>query len=269
MSFNIRYGAADDGANSWTFRRDLVFQAISLHQPAIFGVQECLWDQGVELGAAFPDYRMAGVGRDDGNMVGEMCAIFTRNDRYKVIEQGFFWLSETPEVVGSKGWDAALPRIASWVCLQGRSCDPDTLFVFNTHFDHVGALAREKSSRLLRIRMASIAGCHPVILMGDFNDPASPGSLSYRELTSDDGETGLVLRDTWFHASREQRMLGEGTFHGFSGKTSRGRIDWILATDHFQGVDAGIERLQDNKRYPSDHYPIWVTFRLERRPGFK
>jgi endonuclease/exonuclease/phosphatase family metal-dependent hydrolase len=270
MSFNIRYGAADDGDNSWPYRRDLVFQTIAGHEPAIFGVQECLWQQGEELQAAFPDYQMIGVGRDDGQQAGEMCAIFSRSNRYQVLDRGTFWLSESPEVVGSRGWDAALPRIATWVRLHDGWGVPDTLFVFNAHFDHVGKIAREKSAALLRTRMAKIAGDHPVILMGDFNDPAIPASATYEALLSDCGMQDLVLNDTWFLASREQRLLGEDTFHGFTGEPSRGRIDWILVTDHFQGIDAGIERMNDDGRYPSDHFPVWAEFRTplkERADG--
>jgi endonuclease/exonuclease/phosphatase family metal-dependent hydrolase len=166
MSFNIRYGAADDGDNSWTYRRDLVFQTIAGHEPAIFGVQECLWFQGEELKEVFPDYRMTGVGRDDGEQEGEMCAIFTLTDRYQLLAHGTFWLSETPEVIASKGWDAALPRIATWVRLYDRWCEPDTLFVFNAHFDHVGKLAREKSTTLLRSRMPASATVLPARLGG-------------------------------------------------------------------------------------------------------
>ena len=267
MSFNIRYAGANDGINSWPNRRDLVRQAIDIHRPAIFGVQECLWDQGVELHEAFADYRMTGAGRDDGAQKGEMCAVFTRKDRYRVLDHGTYWLSETPDVVGSRGWDAALPRIATWVKLQDRWCDPDTLFVFNTHFDHMGSLARERSADLLRKRMAAMAAGQPVILMGDFNDPAVIASRSYRVLVSPEDQAGLTLRDTWSLASRDQRMQGEDTFHGFSGDATRGRIDWILATEGFRVIDAGIERLQDNGRYPSDHFPVWATFRLDRSAG--
>jgi len=265
MSFNIRYGGADDGANSWSFRRDLVFQTIAMHTPAVLGVQECLWFQGEELRAALPDYRMTGTGRDDGRQAGEMCAIFTRNDRYQVLDQGTFWLSESPEVVGSKGWDAALPRIATWVRLHDRQCEPETLFVFNAHFDHIGKTARQKSGQLLQMRIGAIAGDHPVILMGDFNDPASQTSPSYRALVTEGSPAGPVLQDTWLLASREQRMKGEDTFHGFSGQGARGRIDWILVTDHFVGVDAGIDRTQDRGRYPSDHFPVWATFRTRSK----
>jgi endonuclease/exonuclease/phosphatase family metal-dependent hydrolase len=266
MSFNIRTAGADDGDNSWDNRRYLVRRAIRDHRPAIFGVQECLWDQGVELNEAFYGYRITGVGRDDGVRAGEMCLIFTRYDRYHVLDQGFFWLSETPEEPGSKGWDAACPRIVTWVKLRDRWCNPDTLFVFNTHFDHVGEVARSEGAKLLQKRMAEISEDHAVILMGDFNAQATTESQPYRLLAEEGYLAGVALRDTWVFASREQRMKGEKTFHGFTGEASRGRIDWILASAEFQGVGAGIERFEKNGRYPSDHFPVWASFRLERHP---
>lgn len=268
MSFNIRYGAAADRDNSWPLRRELVFKTLAGREPAIFGVQECLWFQGQELKEAFPGFTMTGVGRDDGNQEGEMCAIFTRTDRYQVLDKGTFWLSETPEVVGSKGWDAALPRIATWVRLHDRLCVPDTLIVFNAHFDHVGKQARKKSAELLRARMATLAGNHPLILMGDFNDPATMASASYEHLLADCGQyDDLVMHDTWFKATREEKMKGVDTFHGFTGEPSRGRIDWILMTDNFEVMAAGIDRSEEDGRYPSDHFPVWATFRTKLKEG--
>ncbi len=266
MSFNIRYAGANDGDISWDHRRYLVRRAIRDHKPAIFGVQECLWDQGVELNEAFYGYRITGVGRDDGVQAGEMCLIFTRHDRYHLLDQGFFWLSETPDVPGSKGWDAACPRIVTWVKLRDRWCNPDTIFVFNTHMDHVGEEARREGALLLQKRMAMLAGEYPVILMGDFNAPTTSDSPPYRILAEDGYLADMALRDSWFFASREQRMQGEGTFHGFTGKAGRGRIDWILTSAVFEGIDAGIERIQKDGRYPSDHFPVWATFRLKRHP---
>jgi len=264
MSFNIRYGAANDGANSWPHRRELVRRTIASHQPAIFGVQECLWDQAVELRQQFPDYRFTGAGRNDGEQAGEMCALFVSRSRYRVLDQGVFWLSQTPDVPGSKGWDAALPRITTWVKLQDLRCVPETLFVFNTHFDHAGSYARQESAKLLRDRLARIAGEAPVILMGDFNDPAGDPTPSYGVLVGGDKRNGLLLYDTWSQASREQRMQGEGTFHGFSGEAIRGRIDWILTSGGLPVIDAGIDRLGYDGRYPSDHFPVWATLRLAR-----
>lgn len=265
VSFNIRYGTADDGLNSWPNRRDLVFKTIASYEPAIFGVQECLLDQADQLRAAFPAYQMTGAGRDDGKKAGEMCAVFTDTVRYEILDHGVFWLSPTPDVPGSKGWDAALPRIATWLKLHDRRCVPDTMFIFNTHFDHMGEQARLESAVVLQQHITEIAGPYAVILMGDFNSSATGSSPPYQLLKRERAGQAVALRDTWNQASREQRMRGEGTFHGFKGEATRGRIDWILSSEHWHCVDAGIDRTQENGRYPSDHFPVWAIFRLECR----
>lgn len=266
MSFNIRYGTADDGPDAWEHRRYLVRLAIRERQPAIFGVQECLWDQGLELERAFSEYRITGVGRDDGRRAGEMCLIFTRRDRYRLLDQGNFWLSETPQTPGSRGWDAACPRLVTWVKLYDRLCDPDTLFVFNTHLDHAGALAREQGALLLRRRMGEIAGGRAALLMGDFNAPADPGSPPYRILAQEGWRDGIALRDAWQAASAAERGRPDGTFHGFTGAPGRGRLDWILAGAALPPADAGISRFQQGGRWPSDHFPVWAVFRQTRHP---
>jgi len=266
VSFNVRYANDHDGDNSWDKRRYLVRRAIRDHKPAIFGLQESLWEQGAELTKAFYGYRVTGVGRDDGVRGGEMCLIFTRHDRYHLLDQGYFWLSETPETPGSKGWDAACPRIVTWVKLRDRWCNPDTLFVFNTHFDHEGETARAEGARLLKKRVDELAGHHAVILMGDFNDAAGDGSSAYQTLTNRDNPAGVILRDTWGSASTKSRSGGEGTFHGFNGESDGRRIDWILASDDFKGIAAGIDRLEKKGRYPSDHFPVWANFFQQRHP---
>ena len=259
LSFNIRYGQADDGLDSWPYRQEQVCATVAVHEPAIFGVQECLWEQATVLREAFPGYDFTGVGRDDGLRAGEMCAIFTDRARYEVMDSGVFWLSETPEVVASRGWDAALHRIASWVKLRDKVCRPEIVYVFNTHFDHIGTEARSRSARLLKERIAAIAGDNPSILMGDFNADAE-GSAPHDVLANDD------LRDTWTCASSAEKKRGVGTFHGFRGETSRGRIDWILTTPDLPCVGAGIDRSSTAGRYPSDHYPVWASLRQEKRP---
>ena len=263
MSFNIRYGSADDGENDWEHRRYLLRVAIRERDPHILGVQECLWNQGVELDRAFGNYRLTGVGRDDGVRAGEMCLIFTRRDRYHVLDQGHFWLSETPETPGSKGWDAACPRIVTWVELRDRWCDPDTLYVFNAHFDHVGEEARLRGAELLRARMAEISDGHPVILMGDFNASAGD-SPAYRILAEEGWTVDLPLRDAFAVATPADRR--GGTFHGFTGEPTTGRIDWILCSGAFALREAGTSRFEREGRYPSDHFPVWAVFDLERHP---
>lgn len=252
LSFNVRYGRADDGLDSWQYRHQNVCATIAAHQPAVFGLQECLPEQAAVVRECFPEYEFTGVGRDDGKLEGEMCAIFTDRSRYEVLDSGVFWLSETPEVAGSIGWDAAMTRIASWVKLEDKKFAPGILYVFNTHFDHVGVEARRQSALLLKEKVAAIAGKHPAILMGDFNADAE-GSPPQEALI------GEYLRDSWTCAAREQRQKGSGTFHGFTGETSRGRIDWILTTEGLPCVDAGIDRTSCDGRFPSDHYPVWAV----------
>ncbi len=121
MSFNLRYATAPDGANAWEHRHDLLVDVIKAFGPDVLGTQECLLEQATFLQSALDGYAWVGVGRDDGDKAGEMCAVFYRSDRLEPVAQGHFWLSDTPDVVGSRGWDAALPRIATWVKLRERA----------------------------------------------------------------------------------------------------------------------------------------------------
>ena len=118
MCFNLRYGTADDGDNRWECRKDLIPRAIRSFDPDLLGVQEALRFQADELRAALPDYGFVGAGRDDGRDAGEFCAIFFRRSRFEQLDAGHFWLSESPDRPGSKGWDADLPRVVSWVRLR-------------------------------------------------------------------------------------------------------------------------------------------------------
>jgi len=175
MTFNIRYGTAPDGENAWEKRRELLVETIRAFQPDVLGTQECLAGQAEFLRGALPGYGCVGVGRDDGKLAGEMCAVFYREDRLQLAAEGHFWLSETPEIAGSRGWDAALPRIVSWARLRDRADTLRTLVCFDTHFDHVGEAARLASAKLLRARAQAVADGAPAIVLGDFNAPADAG----------------------------------------------------------------------------------------------
>ncbi len=270
MSFNIRYGTAPDGENAWEHRRDLLLETIVTFDPDLLGTQECLQLQAEFLQARLPGRSFVGVGRDDGRQAGEMCAIFYRSDRFEQLDAGHFWLSETPDEVASKSWDAALTRIVSWVRLRDKvSAQP--LVFFNTHFDHMGQAARRESAGLLLQKVREIAGDLPRIVTGDFNadaDPITDGP--YRVLLGvarkpgrgssggPGGESGpppLGLTDT-YRAVHPRRAAGEGTFNGFTGDASGQRIDWILTSPGWKVLEAGIDRTQRDGRYPSDHFPV-------------
>jgi endonuclease/exonuclease/phosphatase family metal-dependent hydrolase len=168
MSFNIRYGTADDGENHWNHRRDMVAEVFRTRHADIVGVQEALNFQITEITTANPAYAVLGVGRDDGRSKGEFSAILYRADRFAVAESGTFWLSDTPETVASATWGNRITRICTWARLIDRASG-DAFYIFNTHFDHESQPSRERSARLIAERIAARASPDPVILMGDFN----------------------------------------------------------------------------------------------------
>jgi endonuclease/exonuclease/phosphatase family metal-dependent hydrolase len=249
-SFNIRYGTAEDGPNRWELRRDLVVAAIERIAPDVIGMQEVLAFQAAFLRERLPGYEYYGVGRDDGKAGGEQCGILWRAARFDGLGRGTLWLSETPDVPGSRSWDSALPRVASWVRLRDRAAGGRTFVFACTHFDHRGATARLESARLLDRRLAEIAGPEPVVLAGDFN--CDEESAPYAALAR--------FADT-YRAAHSEPGLGEGTFHEFRGgpAPSRDRIDWIRVSRRFQTKEAAVDSRPVDGRPPSDHHPIYAT----------
>lgn len=259
MSFNIRYGAAQDGDNHWDRRRDLVVTTIADFKPDLVGTQETLQFQADYIREQLADFTY--FGRSRMKTPNEHCGIFYRSERFTWLAGGHFWLSESPEIPESKSWDSSLPRMASWVLLsdnQDEAAAP-VLFV-NTHFDHRGSAARLKSAETIRRRidqLRTIADEPYVIVTGDFN--TSDGSPPYQAFL----ENNANLVDTYLSqsASRENQA---GTFNGFEGKSDGARIDWILADPRMKCLSAEIERRNFDGRYPSDHYPVTAVLELPR-----
>jgi endonuclease/exonuclease/phosphatase family metal-dependent hydrolase len=259
MSFNIRFGTADDGPNHWDHRRDAVIAVIKAFDPDVLGTQETLATQRNFLLKAVPDFAAVAVGRDDGRDTGEMTATFYRRDRFDLLDSGHFWLSLSPDQPGSKDWDAAITRMATWLKLRDRR-QPARLpiVVINTHFDHVGQTARLESARLIRRRAAEMGKGCSVIVMGDFNcgdDDPPHAALVGRQ------DDGIDLFDTC-RAIHPARGPDEATFHAFDTTKTRGaRIDWILATPDFRVESAEIDRSLPGGRVPSDHFPVTAVLR--------
>ena len=252
MSFNIRFGTAKDGDNVWQNRRDFVVETIQAFNPDLLGTQETLAFQRDELAENLPEYAVFGVGRDDGKESGEMMAIYFRKDRFKQLDGGHFWYSESPDVPGSKAWDTSLPRMASWLKLEDRNQPGKVVWFFNTHFDHRGVQARIESARLLRQKVAELTKGGPAIITGDFN--ASEETKVYENLFA--GDEPVKLIDT-FRNQHPDQTENLGTAGGFS-RSSRGnrRIDWIACTKHFEVESADIDRTNRNGVTPSDHDPV-------------
>jgi len=259
VSFNIRCATADDAQNNWIHRRELFFRAIGRLDPDILGTQEAVASQADELRQRMPDYGFVGAGRDDGRRGGEFCPILYRRQRFALVDHGHFWLSHTPDVPGSIGWDAALTRLATWIRLRDRLHEEPELLVLNTHWDHVGQLARLESAKLIRRKLADLGGAStqlPGIIAGDFNvEEDSPAGRLLAE--------GLI--DS-YRAVHPEPKRDEATWHAFSGRTDGSRIDFIFHTPHFQTIDAGIDRWHENGRYPSDHYPVVATVKWKEPP---
>lgn len=260
MSFNIRYGTANDGDNRWELRKDLVIDTIENFQPDLLGCQEALQFQVEYLQDKFPEYAVHGVGRDDGKTKGEYAPIYYLKSRFSLVDSGHYWLSETPDVVGSKSWDAAITRMVSWVVLEDLKNNNARLIYANTHFDHIGRTARHESARLIRAMYNYQGEGMPAILTGDFN--AGEDSLPYQALVQGDGTDSEPMLDTYREINPE-KYEGEGTFGSWTGRTSGARIDWILTTKHFDSVNAMIDHTNIKGRYPSDHFPVEAIIRLK------
>lgn len=250
MSLNIRMPSSDDGANVWEKRRDLTFATIRAADPDLIGTQELFQRQGDDVVKALPQYRWFGTDRYGGH-ANEHMGIFYRSDRLKIVEQGQFWLSETPGTPGSMSWGTDLPRMVNWATFETR--DGRKFRFYDTHFPHrdQDEAAREQAARLLAARIAEGPKDLPVIVTGDFNTVDS--SAAHRVLTA-------TLADAWLAGA--PRTGPAFTFHGFTGK-GENRIDWILTRGFKVEAIATIDTHR-GEVYPSDHYPVVAKVRFER-----
>jgi glycerophosphoryl diester phosphodiesterase/endonuclease/exonuclease/phosphatase family metal-dependent hydrolase len=260
MSFNIRYGTAADGENAWPRRKEFLFETIAAFDPDLLGTQETLAGQRDDLAGRLSGYETLAAGRDDGQERGEMMALFYRKSRFEKLAGGHFWLSETPDVPGSKSWDSSLPRMVTWVKLRDRMAPgAKPIAYFNTHFDHRGPKARLESARLLRRKVDELAQDCRVIVTGDFNSPE--GGEPYQALFGRGGSDSRPLVDS-FRAAHPSKEDAEGTFSGFRAGAIRGaRIDWIGCSPDLDVRDAAIDRTARDGRTPSDHFPVTAVLR--------
>jgi endonuclease/exonuclease/phosphatase family metal-dependent hydrolase len=252
MSFNLRLDLASDGPNAWPHRRDWVASLIRFHAPDAVGVQEALAHMLTDLDARLPGFARVGVGRSDGREGGEFSAILYRTDRLEMLETGTFWLSPTPEVPGSKGWDAAITRVATWGRFRDRA-NGCTHMHLNTHFDHIGEQARQESARLIRRRLVSLAGDLPIIVTGDLN--ADPQSTAYRTFTRDTIDARAPLRDA-FLVSISGHYGPTSTWTAFKAIEPGRRIDYVLVSEEIPVLAHAILSDSWDGRFPSDHLPV-------------
>jgi endonuclease/exonuclease/phosphatase family metal-dependent hydrolase len=255
MSFNLRY-ASDTPPNSWPERRPVVRELLLQERPAVIGTQEGLYQQLRDIQSDLPTYYDSiGEGRDGGSR-GEAMQVFYDSRRLQPIEYDHYWLSDTPDVVGSKTWGGCCPRMVTWVrFLDTRT--GDQFYLLNTHLEAFDATARSKSADLILERMAQdFDPALPVLMTGDFNEPAAEGRTVYDTLVTDG-----PMDDTWVTAQERSPLFA--TFHGYRPLTPDGdRIDWILSTPGIETRYAAINTFSKRGQFPSDHLPVQAVVDL-------
>ena len=251
VSYNIRYDNNWDIENSWEIRRSNIIQMLIKYSPSIIGIQEGLLNQVQYIDSSLINYDYVGVGRDDGKNKGEFCAIYFDTTRYVLLKNSTFWLSETPDTI-SVGWDAALERICTYGLFKDRITKKE-FWVFNTHFDHMGSIAREKSSGLILKRIKKInRQSLPVILMGDFN--SIPNSPPVKEIITELSDA-LQISTEKLHGPR-------GTFNGFNEDLPiEKRIDYIFTKKLKVLSYRHINDRLENNRHISDHLPVMIKIK--------
>lgn len=253
MTYNIKYANENDGENSWSKRKNHLTNQIRFYEPDIFGVQEALLEQLEHLKENLPNYKYVGVGREDGVNKGEFSALFYDASQFKVLEEDTFWLSETPEKI-SVGWDAALPRICTFALFEYKT-SKQKFWVFNTHFDHIGDIAREESANLILAKIGKLNTANiPVILTGDLNLEPETKAIQLLSKKMNDSRS----------ASKNVVFGPEGTFNGYNFlEPVTRRIDYIFVSKgNLEVLKYAV--LSDSKalKYPSDHLPVFVELQF-------
>jgi len=255
MSYNIRYDNSNDGENVWKNRKETLVNQIQFHEPDVMGTQEGLEHQIRFLDEQLKSYTYVGIARADvkENGKGEYSAIFYNTKKFTELENGTFWLSETPEKP-SRGWDASLNRICTYILLKSKSTG-ETFWVFNTHFDHKGKLARENSAKLILGNINEINHQNfPAFLMGDFN--LKPEEMPIQHIRKEFYDS----RDL----TQEPPFGPVGTFNGFNiNRPITNRIDYIFVSDkNIQVKKYGVLANVKDLKYPSDHFPVIIKVEI-------
>lgn len=259
MTLNIRYDNPEDSINAWTNRLPLICSFISDEKPDVFGMQEVLWHQYETIDSVLKGYGSVGVGRDDGARGGEMNPVFYCKQRFDLVRTLTFWLSDTPEQPGSKGWDASLPRIVTWLELVDKKNGHTHFYFFNTHFAQDSDSARIMSSRILLKEIEKITGGFPFIVTGDFN--MLPYTTAYSILTGPH-ESVPVLRDSYF-VSEEKPAGPTYTYNGFSDKPGNGRFDYIFVKNGLRVMSHSTYDLKEKDIFISDHWPVAASVAIK------
>ncbi len=255
MTYNIRVAMDFEPGRAWPERCDLVIAEIAGAGVDIVGLQEDLAPQAHQVREGLPDFDAVGRGNWLVEEMGAFNSILYRRDRFERLDDGIFWLSDTPEEPGSMTWEQLYPRSVVWCLLRERATGR-RLRVYNTHLPHAHAEARRKGLRLIAERIGAERAADPVptVLLGDFN--LAIDSPALRALAGPEG----LLRDAF--AVAEAPGPDHGTYHGFSGRTDRQRIDHILVSPELTVLSTAIRTTPEGQLLPSDHFPVVARIRV-------
>lgn len=258
ITLNVRYNNPGDSIYSWPKRASQIFDFILSDKPDIIGFQEILWHQYKVLETVLPDYSSVGAGCNDGAREGEMTPVFFKKDKFNMIRNITFWLSDFPDTPGSPGWGSSQPRIVTWTELVEKKSHKH-FFFFNTHFSQHSDSARLMSSKLLLKKVSEISNGSPFIVTGDFN--MSPISTGYSILTGPN-ESVPLLKDSY--VSTEKPPIGPvHTFNGFFDKSQTARIDYIFVRNGMKVLNYETVIKKEKDVYISDHWPVKAVISLE------
>lgn len=249
-TFNMRLDTPADSLNNWKYRKERVAQYIQDMKLDVVGTQEVLQNQFNDLKSLLPDFEGVGVARDDGKETGEYSAVFYRKSVFDALDSGTFWLAENPDSVGMMGWDAVCVRVATWAKLQHKATGKIVMAV-NTHFDHVGKVARRESALLIIRKIKEIVGDRPAVLTGDFN--VTDQNEAYNTIVSNE----FVLLDA--HKVAEKTSGASYTFHGFDkvDMEKRSKIDFVFVTPQIKVLHSEVTP-EVKEALLSDHNPQWI-----------
>lgn len=258
MTFNIRLDHAGDSLNNWQYRKDVAAQAVRENNIDILGMQEVLVNQMNDLKERLPEYTAVGVAREDGVDKGEFSPLFYKKDKFSEMESGTFWVSETPEIAGSKGWDASYIRVATWAILEEKETGKQ-IFAINTHLDNDGLIARKEGGNLIIKKAQELGKGLPIILTGDFND--TPDSEAIRNITDTTHPNYLI--DSKSIAVKKSGT--DWTFHDFGRlpENKRPLIDYIFISNQIKVQDYIVLPDMIDGTYLSDHKPVVAKLRID------
>jgi endonuclease/exonuclease/phosphatase family metal-dependent hydrolase len=259
MTYNIRFGTADDGPNDWGRRKGLVFDVLAYHEADVIGLQEALDFQIQEIQRALPQYKIVWAGRDDGLRAGEACPVLYRRDRFTPADSGTFWFSNMPWKPGSKHWGNEQPRICTWVRLT-ETATGESFYVYNVHLDPASLASREYSVHLLLKELVGRNPADPAIVMGDFNmDIDNPAMTPLQRIGANLLNDPMI--DVWGALHPNQPSVT--TYQAFGAEPQGPCLDHIFIDDSVGILETAVDARSFGGRYPSDHFPVIATVELK------